>query len=654
MAGFNQKKRVELLNPDRRLIQILDNASNINLNESLNNPGECSLSFQLPYNDPKLKDCQAFCYIRLVDETGAEKFDLYRIMPRSIEHHEGGLASIECEHVIATLADDILFGYHEIGGSGISTVDILNYILDQQTVKRWVLGRCDFGHQFQYGWEHESLLKALFSIPERFSDDYIFTYDTSVFPWTVNLIKLDRYAKPKSYFRYEKNVQRISKTEDASEICTKLYCLGYGEGINQLSIASENNGLPYLLAEQKYIDQYGLISRTWVDRSFEYADSLKARGQKLLESYQKPRISYSLDIVDLFPISNNPLDQPRIGDMTRVIDNEIGEDYSSLIVSIKRSDLFGTHPSVQIDVENSPPDLASSISEQADRLHVEQTYAQGATNIWSLPFAENADPGHPIVVELFIPEGTRIVNRVNLRWRAEAFRADVRGMASGGGTYTATSTQPAQTSSSGGGTYSSTGGGGGTYSSTDTGGQQSTTAGPSNKNSSDSFDGVTEVGWTEWTTLTYTSGNTQRHRHEYDSTSPHTHGIQHTHNFTLPGHSHSFQLGDHNHSFSVSDHSHTIPQHSHTVNIAAHSHAQEYGIYEGPQASAVTITIGGKSFSAPQNTDVDIVQYLEKDEQGLIKRGTSHIITITPNALTRLAGTITPQVFIQSRGGGNY
>jgi phage minor structural protein len=41
----------------------------------------------------------------------------------------------------------------------------------------------------------------------------------------------------------------IEKDEDPTEIITRLYPLGYGEGVNQLTISSVNNGVPYIDAD---------------------------------------------------------------------------------------------------------------------------------------------------------------------------------------------------------------------------------------------------------------------------------------------------------------------------------------------------------------------------------------------------------------------
>lgn len=633
---------IELLGKDLKPMARLENATNVAIEEVLNQPGGNFVSFDLPYNDPKFRDCYSFRFVKPHDAKGVEHFDPYRIMPRTFVHNPMGIASIECEHCITTLADDLLFGYHELGGAGYDTKRVLDYVLDKQTVRNWVLGVCEFSHEFQYGWENETLLQALYSIPTCFADDYQFTFETSAYPWTVNLIKLNKEDKAKSRFRYDYNINSVRKEEDTKELCNRLYCLGYGEGINQLTIESVNGGLKYIedTASQA---KYGIISRAFTDRSFEDEALLLARGQKLLSGYSKPRLSYALDAVDLFPISNNPMDKPRIGDVTIIEDDELEEKkFKSIIVSVKRSDLFGSQPATTIEVENTKEDLEKVISEQATRLHVEESYAQGATNIGWMAKEGSADQTHPLNFRFYIPNEARRINKVILRVATVPYRIPMRGMASGGSINQSTTQQPAQTSSSGGGTSTSTTSGGGLNTST---GQSNITSTLNVKN----------VGGS----VNFRSGSTSvtgepLHSHDLSSfffdllnnvIMKHEHDLQHTH---------SFYASDHSHGFTVPNHSHTIPAHSHLVIVGDHVHAFEYGIFEGPKASVVTGKLGGNTFNIPLDTDINIVDYLEKDAKGMIKRNATHILTLTPNGLTNIEAELTLQLFIQSRGGGNY
>lgn len=157
------------------------------------------------------------------------------------------------------------------------------------------------------------------------------------------------------------------------------------------------------------------------------------------------------------------------------------------------------------------------------------------------------------------------------------------------------------------------------------------------------------------------------HGMEHTHTVPaHTHSMQHYHNFShmhnvvcvvtipaqdiaIPAHSHVFETPSHTHSVN-------IPAHTHDLTLADHTHEIVYGIYEGDTASSVTLKVDGNVVPASALTDseMDIVAYLEKDDDGKITRGTWHEIEIVPNGLTRIEANLFVQAFVQSVGGGDY
>lgn len=114
-------------------------------------------------------------------------------------------------------------------------------------------------------------------------------------------------------------------------------------------------------------------------------------------------------------------------------------------------------------------------------------------------------------------------------------------------------------------------------------------------------------------------------------------------------HDHKIDLPPHNHSFEV-------PNHTHEINLPNHTHELEFGIFEGPKATAVVIKVDGNEvpITSPSVQNVDLVPYLAKDADGKILRGTWHEIEISPNSLSRIVASVVVQLFVQSRGGGNY
>lgn len=628
---------IEVFDKARKKVAILENAFSVTEREEINSVS--SLSFSLPDTDEKNEYCQPFYYVRY---NGGQ---LYRIMAPAGTRSDTGSIAYECEHVIATLIDDVLFGAHVVGNLGVYTRDSIQYVLDRQTEARWVLGECDFFRQFEYGWENENLLAALFSIPNRFVDPYMWAYDTSGFPWKLHLKRIDEAAPPQFYIRAGKNLLQRDFQRPAQDVCTRLYCLGYGEGINQLTIADVNGGVPYLQSPQAYIDKYGLITRIWVDRRFEDAASLKERGQAILSELQDPRLSVTVSAADLYQMTQADYDKAEIGRITLLADDDI----KTYITGITHN--WDTPGDMQITLATKPVDVASSIADLADRQRIEQVYSQGATQLYGQSVQANATPDIGAVLNFWIPEEMRIINKVLAKITLDRFRSYSRSTSGGGAT--------TSTSSSGGGGTSTSSSGGGTYSSTAVDGGSTQTSGSSSRDTTGSgevYVGGTVSGVRTTYSDSYASTGTaeghshtmRNHAHSFSGTSSsHTHGMSHTHRVSIPSHSHSFSVGAHTHSVS-------IPSHTHSVSILDHTHGIEQGIFEFGGANGATIWVNGQEKGAMgTDHDVDLTEWL-LNEDGKIDRGRWHKVEVVPDELAYVTIDIYIQGFVQSRGGSTY
>lgn len=588
-------QQIKVYNQQMQLTAYLENAYAIGYETPFN--ALWTASFSLPADDEKNAECLPMRYVEIFDN--GERVDLFRIMPSSAKRSvDGSTITYQCEHVLGTLLDDVLFQFHTVGNLGVYTSDVVDYVLQAQTTGRWQRGNVAFDRQFEYTWENENLLAALYSIPKPFVEEYMWTWDTASYPWTINLVEPPVGAQ--AYIRYGVNMQGITKEVDPYDLCTRLYCLGYGEGVNQLTISEVNSGVPYLDADTQ--SEYGVIAKVWTDRRFISADTLKARGQAILDEVKSPRITYQVDAAELFALTGEPIDRFVSGAQVRMIDDELGIDTIMRVVNKRRPDVKADPGAVQLEIANRPINMAGSIAELADRQRINETYAQGATNVNVYDLVDNCDQTRPAVLRFWIPEESVKINKVILSYELEKFR----------GYSKAIEAAPAVSS--------------GASSETTTGASSSTTTGA----------GVwySDPGFTSGFSVTSTDGY---HTHDGEVTG----GGNHTHALAGVNHSHSMP------------HTHNMP---HTHEIPAHTHDIEFGIFEGPIASSITVKVDGNEIAGlgVNEGDVDIVPYLSVDESGRIERGQFHTIEISPNSLTRVKAAVVLQFFVQSRGGGNY
>ena len=547
---------LSVYNQDMQMLAVLDNADNIGYD--LKHNDLWTGSFSLASDDPKNSFCQAHNLVKLPD--GSRNTGLYRIvgMPNGEETGLGGMRTYSLEHVMATLLDDVLFGYHEVGGTGVNTRTVMQYILDRQTTVRWRLGTVDFNDYFQYHFENVSLLSALLSLGEVLTEAYTWEFNTNTTPWTVNLRRAD--ATPGCGIHYGRNLVSITKSMDATALVTRLYPLGYGEGVNQLTIKEANGGVPYIDADTKAT--WGVKCSVWTDTRIQDAATLKARAQQVLEGYKNPYLSYTAKAVDLYKETGYSWDNFMPGKLVRVMDGEHGINFDARIVTISKRDVNGDPGDIEITIANTPRDAADSINKLADRVGIGELYSQGATNLFAIPFADNADESHPAKFRVYIPAGMVRINKMLLTWQLQAFRAYSTGAAAGGGT--------TKTSTSGGGSTQTTSTRDTVTYSSEYGGD--CVVSTSQRVVAKAADGNTElIGWTfgprdngvsaDGAVMTNTKASLSTLN--TGAGTAHNHGMGHTH--AISGHSHTVK--SHTHGM---DHYHSTYSHSHTVNDHSH------------------------------------------------------------------------------------
>lgn len=581
------------------------------------------LNFKIPNNDSKVKFLKPFHYVKCNE-------NLYRILPKVVETEELEVLNVECEHVLATLLNDVIFGNVIIGNLGTYTKEVLEFILNKQRIKNWKLGRCDFSRQFEYCWENENLASALFSVPKPLAEDYIWTFETENYPWTINLIKLNKDKKPDAYIHSKKNLLKLTKSSDPKQLFTRIYPLGYGEGINQLTIKDVNNGIPYLESPKSITDKYGIIETIWIDRRYENEESLRDAAKAMLEEFQEPLMEYELDYQAI-----DVREKLNLGSKVTIIDEDDSVDDFVVGIRYEYDDIKKT----TITIANKSRTVATSIADLADRQRIEMTYSQGATQLYAQSLQVNADSKHGAEINFFIPNEMRIINKVMAKVKLESFRAYSKATEGGGGYVDSTSSGGGDyySTSSGGGDYGSTSSGGGDYYSTSSGGGDYGTT-----------HGTAQVS-SEMVSLQVYDNNGKN----IGYTSSHYHVTFHEHQLRISDHSHGLRIPDHSHSFSVRDHSHSfrIPDHTHSITIPNHEHRIVPGIYTFGYPKSFALKVNGKSkkYFNETSVDIDVTEFL-LDNKKRISRGSWQSIEIIPDDLAYISIDLMLQGFVQSRG----
>jgi len=658
-----KKKHIRVYDRNMNLKAILDKAYKIGYLLEQNNLGACQ--FTMTLDDPKNKEIIPKHFIELFDHE--KRIGMFFVQPtRTVKNSTTKEVTYLCEHVLGLLHSDVLFGYHQ--RINTTTTQVLQYLLNQQQTKHFVLGTVEFTRYFHYAWESEnSLLNAIMGVPKPFDESYLWVVDDTTYPFKLSLVKPSEEVVDE--IRYRKNLKGIRKEVDATEIVNRIYPLGYGEGVNQLTIKSVNGGVPYL-EDAESINKYGLQQQIFTDRRFKNPESLKATGKALLNANKDPVTTVEVDCIDYELIDPYQVVKYEIGKLVRVIDEDTDTKITLRIKQIEKNDIYGNPSDIQFDLGNVRERLETTIADLEKKQLVNETYSQGSTSITVHQASENADSQNPVELSFYVPEDLVNINKLALTFKTSNFRAYSQGMAAGGQVIdTVTSTTAGQqtaTSSSGGSHVesSTTSSGGSSVVTSASGGGQTTSSGGGTTTT------TTEKSFVQLNLMSGVpenavgSENYGNHLHEVQITGSH---FDHDHSITLSSHTHT--VSDHTHSVSVPSHSHnfgfSIPSHQHTVQIAGHSHdvdinidphthELEFGIFElTDMPTSVTIKVDGNTVphTATSGNNIDLLPYLAKDTSGRVTRGVWHTCTILPNERGRITANIINKFFVSSLEG---
>lgn len=377
------------------------------------------------------KDIGSFGYRQFVEifDAAGKRIDLFRVteIPKGV-YGRAGTKKLKCDQVLCTLSDDITPTYMQIGGNGQPLASCIRQVLACQQTARWKLGRCDFATLYEYSFASEGLLSALLKLIEPIPDALI-TTDTTGYPWTLNVVRAD--DTDATELRYSRNMEEISEEVLDTDFATRLYPLGYGEGVNQLNIKSVNGGTAYIDSPTQAL--WGVVSKPYVDTTITDAATLLAQGRAALELCCNPHVSYGVTCKDISILTGERMDAFYAGRMARIIYHDYGLTIRARVREIHYPKPITEPWNAKLTIANRSADVASVIAQLQRASRIEQLYGQGSTTFYSGGIEQNADKDTPAEGDIYLPETMVHVNAVMLKVTLSAFRADSKGAAAGGG-----------------------------------------------------------------------------------------------------------------------------------------------------------------------------------------------------------------------------
>lgn len=287
---------------------------------------------------------------------------IYRVT--KIPHTIGKNRKYELSHGLDVLSDATFDMIEEYKGT---VAGMLAKIIDAQTqkiggVKYWQLGTCADPNPWNKDIKYDNLMECLTEIARK-EEDYMFTFDQSTFPWTLNFVA--RNNDVLSEFRLNRNTENCVITEDDADLCTRLY----------LSVTSETNDDE---GNGTYIDEgyftyndttaqsdFGVVCKTAGVNQEDFASqaALEAWVAAYFGRHNKPGVQITIDGVELNKLTGESIDEVHLARICRVALPEYSCTFNERIVSVNYPDALRKPTYVRNSLANKRQTAEDAFSE---------------------------------------------------------------------------------------------------------------------------------------------------------------------------------------------------------------------------------------------------------------------------------------------------
>lgn len=274
---------------------------------------------------------------------------------------------IELSHGLDVFSDATLATIQDWSGT---VAQFLQMIIDGQTQTiggqfYWRLGRCDDTSYWEKDIKYDNAMSCLTDIAKT-EEDYMFTFDQSTFPWTLNFVRRD--ATVLSEFRLNRNTSSCAVVLDDSDLCTRLYL-----SVSKESEDSAGNGTYWEEGYFTYNDtaaqaSFGIVSKTaGVDQSVSAPEIDKETWvAQYFSRHNTPNVQITIDGAELNRRTGESFDEVHLGRICRVALPDYDTIFNERVISVNYPDALRSPASVKVSLANKRLTAEDAFSEISD------------------------------------------------------------------------------------------------------------------------------------------------------------------------------------------------------------------------------------------------------------------------------------------------
>ena len=253
-----------------------------------------------------------------------------------------------------------------------TVADYLSQIISHQKEPYWQMGVCECTDTTERQWKRSGIyytrLSELLDELEEKRKNYMFEYDFSTTPWTLNFVRMPDEEGVE--FRLRRNVSGCKISYDDEDMCNKLYMTwsvdktkqsGWGSGhlIDTGSPVIDRTIKIYENAESQ--NQYGLIEKT-ADVKDSNEPSADAWASVYLAEHADPSVEISIDGANLYALTGVVWDETNRGKKARVALPDYGITLTERLMTVEYTDVINEPDRITASLANRRESIASSLA----------------------------------------------------------------------------------------------------------------------------------------------------------------------------------------------------------------------------------------------------------------------------------------------------
>ena len=218
-------------------------------------------------------------------------------------------------------------------------------------VNYWQLGTVeDTGH-----WHKKIAYANLYELVTEVGkkhENFMFTFDFSTWPWTLNFVARDRAVL--SEFRLKRNMESCEVNLDDSELCTRLY-LSVTEDTqvteNGRSAGKRSGQTYYTFNDTDAQAVWGIVEKSAGIKTSEDPDT-SAWVADYFERHNSPAVQIEISGAELYSLTGVSIDEMHLGRICRVALPEYSAVFNERIITVEYPDLIRTPMKVNVSLAN--------------------------------------------------------------------------------------------------------------------------------------------------------------------------------------------------------------------------------------------------------------------------------------------------------------